>query len=65
MATTRSAAPEGYGHRIFSSIKKLSDRGSGADEVANDHILSPQKVSFEIRLDEIKNETLDSKQPPS
>lgn len=63
MLTHRSTVPEGYGHRIFSSIKKKSERRPTA--AANDRIISPQRVSFELRLDEIKDEEQDSKQAPT
>ena len=63
LLTNRSTVPEGYGHRIFSSIKKKSEKRPTAD--VDDKIISPQRVSFELRLDEIKDETQDTKQAPT
>ena len=63
LLTNRSNVPEGYGHRIFSSIKKYSEKRPTAD--TKDRIISPRRVSFELRLDEIKVETQETLQAPT
>ena len=56
----RSTVPDGYGHRIFSSIKK-SDKHfeMGSDQ----RPATSSQINFEIALHEIKDETMLSKVP--